>query len=221
LTNLITKDYQGLAIQFTGDAWFNATIVAEKYKKRPVDWLKRDDVTRFVGRLCEIYKVSQNHFIKTKRGGDTTGSKVSQNHFAPGTWLHPKLGVKFAQWLDVDFEIWCSEQIDNLIRGELDVKRARHQAASSYKLMSDIVRLAREQVGKESKPYHYANEARLINWVLTGEFKGLDRDLLSYQQLARLALLEEKNSLLIASGTPYGARKVALQQDCKMLAAVH
>ncbi|QUJ04616.1 KilA-N domain-containing protein [Salmonella enterica subsp. enterica] len=32
-----------------------------------------------------------------------------------GTWLHPKLAVRFARWLH-DFEIRCDEQIDAMIR---------------------------------------------------------------------------------------------------------
>ncbi|MEF6041736.1 KilA-N domain-containing protein, partial [Escherichia coli] len=36
-----------------------------------------------------------------------------------GTWLHPKLAVRFARWLSVDFEIWCDEQIDAIIQGSV------------------------------------------------------------------------------------------------------
>ncbi len=25
--------------------------------------------------------------------------------------MHPKLAIRFAQWLDVDFAVWCDEQI--------------------------------------------------------------------------------------------------------------
>lgn len=35
--------------------------------------------------------------------------------------MHPKLAVRFARWLDIDFEIWCDEQIDVLIRGNVPV----------------------------------------------------------------------------------------------------
>lgn len=24
-----------------------------------------------------------------------------------GTWAHPKLAIRFAQWLDADFAVWC------------------------------------------------------------------------------------------------------------------
>lgn len=117
----------------------------------------------------------------------------------------------FARWLDIDFAIWCDEQIDNLIHGELDAKRARHQAAASYKVMSSMLQLKRETQGKESKPYHYANEARLMNWALTGQFTRLDRDSLSGDELDILAMLEERNTLMIAAEVDYPLRKQELK----------
>ncbi|MCF9046325.1 hypothetical protein [Acinetobacter nectaris] len=50
------------------------------------------------------------------------------------------------------------------------------------------------------------NEARLINWALNGEFKGLDRDSLSYEDLDLLASLEVQDLILIASKCTYEER---------------
>src|SRR5699024_726548 len=125
-------------------------------------------------------------------------------------WLHPKLAVKFARWVDTDFEIWCDEQIDELIRGELDVKRARHQSAASFKVMMGILQLQRDAIGKKTQPYHYINEHRLINWCITGAYTALDRDSLSNDELDLLARLEERNACLIAMGMSYPLRKQAL-----------
>ena len=33
-----------------------------------------------------------------------------------GTWLHPKLAVSFARWLDLKFAIWADLHIDALLR---------------------------------------------------------------------------------------------------------
>lgn len=35
-----------------------------------------------------------------------------------GTWLHPKLGIAFARWLDPFFALWCDEQIESILRRE-------------------------------------------------------------------------------------------------------
>ncbi|ADE14126.1 KilA-N domain protein [Nitrosococcus halophilus Nc 4] len=65
---LIEKDYEGLLVQFTGEGWFNATAVAERYGKRPNDWLVLVSTQEYIAAICEHHKVSRTHFIKTKRG---------------------------------------------------------------------------------------------------------------------------------------------------------
>lgn len=35
------------------------------------------------------------------------------------TFLHPKMAVRFAQWLDVKFAVWCDLMIDNILKGHI------------------------------------------------------------------------------------------------------
>lgn len=125
--------------------------------------------------------------------------------------MHPRLAVPFARWLNIEFAVWCDEQIDKLIRGKFNQQRARHQAASSFKVMADILKLSRETAGKLTKPHHFINEARLVNWAVAGHFTALDRDGLSPEELNLLAHLEERNTCLIGIGLSYPIRKQAMQ----------
>ncbi len=43
--------------------------------------------------------------VQTRQGGVNAG-----------TWINEKLILKLAQWLDIDFEIWCDERIAELIK---------------------------------------------------------------------------------------------------------
>src|SRR3546814_14246327 len=93
----------------------------------------------------------------------------------------------FARWLDVNFAIWCDMQIDGLLRGEgLDHKRLRHEAASSFKVMNAIRKAALEAEGKEPKRHHFINEARLVNYALTGEFSSQDREAMTRSEARRV-----------------------------------
>lgn len=78
--------------------------------------------------------------------------------------------------------------------------------------MAAILQLQRQQQGKASAPHHYMNEAKLVNWALTGEFKGVDRESLSVAELDVLARLEERNSVLIGCGFSYDDRKPVLER---------
>lgn len=207
---IIVADYQGFAVSFTDDGWFNATAVAARFDKNPHDWLRLPATTAYLAAFKRKY--GEISYLKTKRGA------------GGGTWLHPKLAVRFAQWLDDDFAVWCDEQIEGLLRGthpHHDRQRLRHEAAASYKVMSQILQLTREAQGKTSAPHHYINEAKLVNWAASGKFQALERDSLSGPALDLLAKLEERNAVLIGLGKPYEHRKPDLQTFAAIWIANH
>ena len=201
---ILTLTYDNsLTASFTADGWFNATAAAERFGKRVDHWLANAETKEYIALLCEENTRKVGDFIRVKRG--RTG----------GTWLHPELAVVFARWLDLRFAIWCDRQIRALISGDgsaYDWRKARSAAASSFKVMNDILKLSRENSGKSTSPYHYANEARLVNWALLGEFKGVDREALASAELTLLAELEERNAVLLARGMEYANRKRELNQ---------
>jgi hypothetical protein len=90
-------------VTFKDDGWFNATAVAKRYNQNPNEWWRLPATQRYVAALNRKY--GKIPYLKTQRGKQG------------GTWLHPKLAVRFAQWLDDDFAVWCDEQIQTLING--------------------------------------------------------------------------------------------------------
>ena len=204
MKELITSQYNGVDCHSNDDGWFNATVAASRYNKSVHDWVRLPDTQKYLDALSRKY--GKIPYLKTKRGNNG------------GTWLHPKLAVRFTQWLDIDFSIWCDEQIDQLLRGThpiMDKRRLRHQVAATYKAVCNVLQLTRQQQGKDTKPYHYMNEAKLINSIMTGEYKSLDRDSLSYDDMDLLAALEAQDLILIASQCSYEQRKSALHHFAK------
>lgn len=92
----------------------------------------------------------------------------------------------------------------------IDRTRSRHIAASAYKLMSTVLKDSREALGKMVAPHHFMIEAKLVNFALAGQYKGLNRESLTLQQLDLLGELEVKNAALILQGKKYEERKKAL-----------
>lgn len=206
MTKTLLMAYDGHSIQFRDDGWFNATTAAAKFGKEPYEWLRLPETLAYLQALERKY--GKIPYYTTRKGGDTRSIPGKSRN--GGTWMHPRLGVAFARWLDMDFALWCDEQIERLIHGtpeETDWTRLRHEAASSYKVMSDVLLERRTEDGKETKPYHYANEAKLVNWAMTGEFRPVDRSELSDQDLDLLAKLESRNAVLIAKGASRDLRK--------------
>lgn len=210
--SLVKAEYHDFAVTFTEDAWFNATEVADKYGRRVADWLENSETQDYISALAEILKVPKLALLKTRRGR------------YGGTWMHPRLGVPFARWLDVRFGVWCDDQIYKILTGNhphYDWKKLRHEATSSYKVMGQILQMTRERLGKTCAPHHFSNEARLINWALTGAFGKVDRDGLSAGDLDLLAKLENLDTVLIGCGSSYDERKKELEQFASEQRAIH
>lgn len=199
--SIVTRDYQGHAIAYQDDGWFNATQAAAQFNRRVDVWLKSHDTQDYIAALCEITNTTEKGYLKTKRGA------------SGGTWLHPKLAVHFSRWLDPRFAIWCDAQIDSLLRGKDDWSKLRHSTASSSKVQAAMLQEVRRVVGKATEAHHFMNEHRLINFLLTGEYKGLDRDSLTAYQLDFLAHFEVRNAILIGMGLTYEQRKGALKAE--------
>ena len=87
-------------------------------------------------------RITKSRFIKARRGN------------AGGTWLHPKLAVAFARWCDIDFALWCDEQIEALISGGREWGKARAQSSIGYQVMSEILhtRRLRPHDGNHDRP---------------------------------------------------------------------
>lgn len=201
MSKIIQADFNGQRLHFTSDAWFNATEAAERYGKRPVDWLNQDGTREYIATLAEMLKCEPASLLKTKRGNNG------------GTWLHPKLAVRFAQWLDVRFAIWCDMQIDSLIRGTTqpdDWHKFRIEASSRFKGVCEMLSLSRQAEGKGTATHHYINEAKLINWAFSGSYAPVKRDALSSNELRLLELLETQDMLLLGRGVRYAERKAML-----------
>jgi hypothetical protein len=201
MSKIVKADFDGSLMSFTAEAWFNATEAADKYGKRPVDWLNQDGTREYITTLADMLKCEPGSLLKTKRGNNG------------GTWMHPKLAVVFARWLDTRLAIWCDMQIDGLIRGHAGVsdwQSARIEAASRFRGVCDMLNLSRQADGKTTARHHYSNEALLINEVLTGQRTKLDRNSLSKPDLRLLELLETQDMLLLGRGASFDERKQAL-----------
>lgn len=209
--NILKLDYQGLPVHANREAWFNATQIAAMFGRRPIDWLRLPETERYIRALCKREaekqgksEVRKSHFVKTKKGGDLSQPEIQ------GTWLHPKLAVAFARWCDIDFALWCDEQIEALITDGQVWHAERAKSSIAHQVMTEILRSKRQAEGKATLPHHYGNEALLCNAALTGQFKPLERDRLDKAGLTLLTRLEARNAALIGSGLSYSERKATL-----------
>ena len=110
--------FHNIPVQFENSGYLNATAIAEHFGKRASNYLKSERTQEYISALVErLFKFAEapkrasaeNQIVIIKKGGN---NKKSQ-----GTWLHPKLAVDFARWLDPKFAVWCDEQIEQILSG--------------------------------------------------------------------------------------------------------
>lgn len=168
----------------------------------PAQFLRNDGVQAFIAALDQekgsVQICTSVHAIKGGR--------------APGTYAVELVAIRYAAWIDPAFEVRVYRTFQQATKGQDDWRKLRHQSASSFKVANDILKLVREANGKDTESHHYSNEARLINWALTGEFKAVDRDALPTDQLNLLAHLQERNAVLIGRDIGYDQRKPMIKQ---------
>jgi hypothetical protein len=106
MQEIIVSEFGGSVFQFDARGWFNATGAAVAYGKQAPEWLRLPSTMEYLRALGRRY--GEIPYVEASRARVDRGG---------GTWLHPKLAVAFARWLDVDFAVWCDEQIDSIMRG--------------------------------------------------------------------------------------------------------
>lgn len=99
--------YKGSEISFmTGNGvMVNATQMAKPFEKRPVDYLRLPSTNELIKAIVRKSHIAENQLVVTERGG-----------LHPGTWLHEDVALDFAQWLSVDFRLWCNDRIKELLK---------------------------------------------------------------------------------------------------------
>jgi len=82
----ISRDFNGHAFTFRKDGWFNMTKAAQHFGKEVKEFLRLPSTTAYAKSMA---KAGISHLYDAQRGRHG------------GTWAHPKLATRFAQWLDV------------------------------------------------------------------------------------------------------------------------
>lgn len=171
MSNVIPFVYQDKKVSFDFDGWINATESAKCFGKESYDWLVSKDTVSYMVALAEAINAEVNpRFLQEiNKIKELDGSKPSTKakvlrlakavglvrtksgapEFGGGTWLHPKLTVLFARWLDIRFAVWCDFQIDALLRGDLQVKE-------NYSTAQQALLQAKQQASKSG--------AELASW---------------------------------------------------------
>lgn len=151
MNSIIKQDFEGRLYSFNDAGWFNATEAATRFNKAPAAWLRLPNTISYLEAFKRKY--GEITYLTTRRG------------VGGGTWLHPKLAVRFAQWLSDDFAVWCDEQIDGIMRKGI-------QAEGNANLLPLLLRESAGVWELRFKPEYYQALAKLTGTIYTGHAGG-------------------------------------------------
>lgn len=154
------------SVDFTNDAWFNATIVAKNFGKLPNEWLRLDSTKEYIAELTN-FLLRENPAIRSE---DFSLLKTQRGRHNSGTWFHPDLAVSFARWLSPRFAIWCDIQIKKILQGKTTqtdpINETLKIPFATKEQREPLVRAVRRLVSvasEKGKSISYENAHSIIN----------------------------------------------------------
>ena len=201
--------FGNIPVSFRDDGYLNATMIASHFGKLPKDYLKSEQTQQYISTLAEKLSVrrkiltKENQVVIVKRGG------IEQ-----GTWLHPKLAVHFARWLDPKFAVWCDEQIEQILSGSLTPRKAL-PSGLTHEQQEQVKALHRMLVGAVPRE-HQAKLAITLWSSIKSKFKVGYKDVPPEQFLEVLSLMSR---VAVEKGVQYSeAETVNLETVPKLFA---
>ena len=137
------KSWNKKTIRIRADRYVSLTDMAQATGKNAGDFLRLDKTTSYLNTLSVktgFPVMAQNQgfsaLVEVKKGGDVSRS---------GTWGHPKVAIRFAQWCSDDFAIQVDSWIDELLTtGKVDLVNSEPKKAIAH--YSDRVMKLKEQL---------------------------------------------------------------------------
>lgn len=140
--------YQDTQIHFSlqneGNVMVNATEMAKAFNKRIDHFLKAEHTKQFIKALEKDmasfppYGGSENSEFSPNGGNSTI--KILETNTNLGTFMHEVLALKFAAWLDVEFELWVYKKINEILFGNYKKHWDAHVKQEAAKETMDIIK---------------------------------------------------------------------------------
>lgn len=110
MNELIVKEYLGNSIEFKmvdGVVYANANKMASGFggSKKLADWKRSENTKRYIEALEKAY--GNSHML--------IKSEKTNIEYGGGTWIHEKLILNFARYLNVEFEVYCDIILEKFI----------------------------------------------------------------------------------------------------------
>lgn len=123
----------------------NATEMAKAYGKEVAHFMENERTKEFVKKALNT---RNSEYLKIEKETDLVFSRQKV-----GTFMHRVLALKFAAWLDVDFEVWVYSTIEKLLFGKHVEREASFKRTLNLKSELDKLRDKQSKTGEDFERY--------------------------------------------------------------------
>ena len=177
---MIERNLQGISVyQREIDGYVNATQISKVHysitgeRKDPGDWLRLKQSESAISKLSVVTGIPVTELTDVKQGGKYQG-----------TWIHPRLAVRFTMWVNDDFSLFVEDWIHYWLGSsytpaqmEADIDRVamRDNVKTKKRLaltdqVKSFLKITNEYVpGSKSTNIFFQRVHNQVNLVLTGE----------------------------------------------------
>jgi hypothetical protein len=130
---IISRNYNDIEVIFgnSDSLYINATQIAKHFNKLPADWLRLKDTKAYLEAISHYGNSHNGDLVVVRKGGN--------DKFITGTWIHKKLIIAFARWLDPYFAVWCDLQIEEILKSGSTPKDSFQERKEQFQL--DVIGL--------------------------------------------------------------------------------
>ncbi|MBB1150427.1 phage antirepressor KilAC domain-containing protein [Myroides sp. NP-2] len=120
----------------SGDVMVNATQMAKPFGKTTKDYLRTQSSDELISALSARLKCLPTDLLIVKNGGTN-----------PGTWMHEDIALDFAQWLSIDFKLWCNDRIKELLqKGVVTINNDDETIAQALNILQKRLDASKQQL---------------------------------------------------------------------------
>ncbi len=119
MSNLAIKEFKGQKIRIRpDDRYVCLTDMAKASGKRYPDWSRLDSTKSYLETLSGSVQIPTDQLIEVN---ESSGLNINR-----GTWGHPKVAIRFAQWCSDEFAVQVDFWVDELMTtGKVELNRVQ------------------------------------------------------------------------------------------------
>ena len=216
MKNLIAKQQQEIS---SYDFWKQINIFRTEEGEKAV---RHNDFLNRVKNECPEILEYENFVVQQTKGNGVSKLEIAclnkDQCILVGMRESKKIRRRVLQYLKE-----LESEFKTLLAREQERIQSRQTARLEYKPMNDSLTEIRLEQGKDTKFFHYCNEANLINKIVLGmtskaycDASDIDqpklRDNLTKGQIKAIEYLQKSNTTLIDIGLDYPSRKSQLEK---------